>query len=49
MGKLKAVKMETLAAFLSFHSISFPSEWGGEYIVFCNPMRHWGDCQFPFN
>jgi hypothetical protein len=17
----------------------------GEYIVFCNPMRHWGDCQ----
>jgi len=26
-----------------------PSMAVGEYIVFCNPMRHWGDCQLWIN
>jgi hypothetical protein len=26
-----------------------PSMALGEYIVFCNPMRHWGDCQLWIN
>jgi len=26
-----------------------PSMKTGEYIVFCNPMRHWGDCQLWMN
>jgi len=26
-----------------------PSMEPGEYIVFCNPMRHWGDCQLWIN
>jgi hypothetical protein len=26
-----------------------PSTEVGEYIVFCNPMRHWGDCQLWIN
>ncbi len=26
-----------------------PSMPPGEYIVFCNPMRHWGDCQLWIN
>ncbi|MEG4503838.1 hypothetical protein QUA81_13330 [Microcoleus sp. F6_B4] len=26
-----------------------PSMAPGEYIVFCNPMRHWGDCQLWIN
>jgi len=26
-----------------------PSMDVGEYIVFCNPMRHWGDCQLWIN
>ncbi len=26
-----------------------PSMKPGEYIVFCNPMRHWGDCQLWIN
>jgi hypothetical protein len=47
MGKLKAVKMETLAAFLSFHSISFPSEWGGD--LHRQKFIDLGCYPFPFN